>query len=136
MSDIEVPKGHGKWHGGKGSAPKQSDQDKYADNWDKIFKKDNDEFPDRARPDGLAWEKDRREKNDAQLKHEDKVFSKQFSIDNNITMGIEDRLKKQSEIDEIQEAVDAKETEIKKFRSKQLEKISKEEEQAKVNLKP
>ena len=61
----------------------------------------------------------------------DKVFSKQFSIDNNITMGIEDRLKKQSEIDEIQEAVDAKETEIKKFRSKQLEKISKEEEQAK-----
>lgn len=76
MSDIEVPKGHGKWHGGKGSAPKQSNQDKYADNWDKIFGKDKEDFPDRARPDGLIWEKDRREKNDAQLKHEEKVFGK------------------------------------------------------------
>jgi hypothetical protein len=60
----------------------------------------------------------------------DKVFSKQFSIDNNITMGIEDRLKKQTEIDAIQQEVDAKESEIKKFRAKQFAKISKEEEQA------
>jgi len=60
---TEIPKGHGKWHGGKGSAPKQSDHSKYTDNYDKIFgKKDidkpiQDEFPDRARPDGLIWQK-------------------------------------------------------------------------------
>jgi hypothetical protein len=29
----------GKWHGGKGSARKQSDQDKYNDGWDRIFGK-------------------------------------------------------------------------------------------------
>jgi hypothetical protein len=33
---------HGKWHGGKGSARKESDQKKYEDGWDRIFgKKDN-----------------------------------------------------------------------------------------------
>ena len=37
---TEIPKGHGKWHGGKGSARKDSDNTKYADNWDKIFGKD------------------------------------------------------------------------------------------------
>ncbi len=26
-----------KWHGGKGSTPRGTDQKKYADNWDKIF---------------------------------------------------------------------------------------------------
>jgi len=59
---TEIPKGHGAWHGGKGSAPKQSDHKKYADNYDAIFgKKENndDEFPDRARPDGLIWERDK-----------------------------------------------------------------------------
>jgi len=69
MSDIEVPKGHGKWHGGKGSAPKQSNQDKYADNWDKIFgnkKGEKDQYPDRARPDGFIFNKIKEElaKND------------------------------------------------------------------------
>tara|TARA_Y100000389_G_scaffold193148_1_gene221624 strand:+ start:715 stop:969 length:255 start_codon:yes stop_codon:yes gene_type:complete len=59
---TEIPKGHGKWHGGKGSAPKQSDHQKYTENYDKIFgRKDKglseDEFPDRARPDGLTWQK-------------------------------------------------------------------------------
>ena len=59
---TEIPKGHGKWHGGKGSAPKQSDHKKYADNYDAIFgKKENndEEFPDRARPDGLVWQKNK-----------------------------------------------------------------------------
>jgi hypothetical protein len=37
---TEIPKGHGKWHGGKGSARKDSDNTKYADNWEKIFGKD------------------------------------------------------------------------------------------------
>ena len=77
---TEIPKGHGKWHGGKGSTPKQSDHQKYTENYDKIFgRKDKglsdrekvlmdplaasqrsdmtDEFPDRARPDGLVWQK-------------------------------------------------------------------------------
>ena len=27
----------GKWHGGKGSARKESDQNKYNDGWDRIF---------------------------------------------------------------------------------------------------
>ena len=36
---TEIPKGHGAWHGGKGSAPKDSDQKKYADNYDAIFGK-------------------------------------------------------------------------------------------------
>ena len=35
------------WHGGKGSVQKPTDQDKYAENWEKIFgkkkKKDIDE---------------------------------------------------------------------------------------------
>jgi hypothetical protein len=40
LADIEIPKdGHGAWHGGKGSAPKDSDQTKYADNYDRIFGK-------------------------------------------------------------------------------------------------
>ncbi|MDB4335281.1 hypothetical protein OAA05_00400 [bacterium] len=63
---TEIPKGHGKWHGGKGSATKQSDHSKYTDNYDKIFgkkeKKDevkpikNDGPP---MPNGLqrAWER-------------------------------------------------------------------------------
>ena len=35
------------WHGGKGSAPRKSaDQKKYADNWDKIFKKPKPKSPD------------------------------------------------------------------------------------------
>ena len=29
----------GKWHGGKGSARKESDQDKYNDGWERIFGK-------------------------------------------------------------------------------------------------
>ena len=42
MSDTEIPKGHGAWHGGKGSVAKDSDQKKYADNYDAIFgKKDS-----------------------------------------------------------------------------------------------
>ena len=33
----------GKWRGGKGSARKESDQDKYNDGWDRIFgKKEKD----------------------------------------------------------------------------------------------
>tara|TARA_B110000503_G_C6794944_1_gene268748 strand:+ start:210 stop:419 length:210 start_codon:yes stop_codon:yes gene_type:complete len=44
MSDTEIPKGHGAWHGGKGSVAKDSDQKKYADNYDAIFgKKDKKE---------------------------------------------------------------------------------------------
>ena len=34
---TEIPKGHGKWHGGKGSARKDKDNSKYAENWEKIF---------------------------------------------------------------------------------------------------
>ena len=65
MSEKKIPKSKGKWHGGKGSVQKPNDQDKYADGWDAIWgKKQTDEFPDRARPDGLVWEKHRREKKD------------------------------------------------------------------------
>ena len=32
------------WHGGKGSTPRGTDQQKYADNWDKIFKKEKELF--------------------------------------------------------------------------------------------
>ena len=39
-TDTKAEKG--KWHGGKGSARKESDQDKYNDGWERIFgKKDN-----------------------------------------------------------------------------------------------
>ena len=58
--ENKIGKSHGKWHGGKGSAPKQSDHNKYRDNYDRIFnskKELTDEFPDRARPDGLTWQK-------------------------------------------------------------------------------
>ena len=47
MSDEnKVEKSKGQWHGGKGSAQKPTDQDKYADNWDRIFgnkKKEKDD---------------------------------------------------------------------------------------------
>ena len=49
MADIEIPKdGHGKWHGGKGSARKDKNNSKYADNWDKIWgnKKNSDKPAD------------------------------------------------------------------------------------------
>ena len=59
-----------------------------------------------------------------------KAANKQFSIDNNITNGIEDRLQKQKEIDEIQQEIDAKETEIKKFRAAKIEKANKDIEEA------
>jgi hypothetical protein len=42
MVDTEIPKGHGAWHGGKGSARKDKDNSKYADNWDKIWGKKED----------------------------------------------------------------------------------------------
>ena len=38
-----VGKSHGKWHGGKGSARKQSAQKKYADSWEKIFGKNKND---------------------------------------------------------------------------------------------
>mgnify|MGYP006075083157 CR=1 FL=1 len=44
MVDTEIPKGHGSWHGGKGSAPKDTDQKKYADNYDAIFGKKADDL--------------------------------------------------------------------------------------------
>lgn len=31
---------HGQTHGGKGSAPRKVNNEKFAENWDKIFKKD------------------------------------------------------------------------------------------------
>jgi|TARA_B110000444_G_C18810740_1_gene582441 hypothetical protein len=43
LADIEIPKdGKGQWHGGKGSARKDKDNSKYADNWDKIWGKKED----------------------------------------------------------------------------------------------
>ena len=41
MSDKEKSEqpSKGKWHGGKGSARKQSDEKKYADGWERIFGK-------------------------------------------------------------------------------------------------
>ena len=38
MTEDKADKGQ--WHGGKGSIQKDHDHNKYADNWDKIFKKD------------------------------------------------------------------------------------------------
>ena len=43
--DKTADKGHGKWHGGKGSARRKSDQQKYADNWEKIFGKNKNNNP-------------------------------------------------------------------------------------------
>jgi len=39
MSDNKIPKSKGKWHGGKGSVQKPTNQDKYSENYDKIFGK-------------------------------------------------------------------------------------------------
>lgn len=39
MTETKIPKGHGKWHGGKGSIQKDHDHDKYAQAWEKIFGK-------------------------------------------------------------------------------------------------
>ena len=39
VEDAKPEKSSGQWHGGKGSVQKPSDQDKYAENWDKIFGK-------------------------------------------------------------------------------------------------
>tara|TARA_Y100001937_G_C6856042_1_gene214228 strand:+ start:85 stop:357 length:273 start_codon:yes stop_codon:yes gene_type:complete len=39
MSEEKKTTSKGQWHGGKGSIQKPSDQDKYAENYDKIFKK-------------------------------------------------------------------------------------------------
>lgn len=36
MSDKEKTS-KGKWHGGKGSSRKESDQNKYNDGWERIF---------------------------------------------------------------------------------------------------
>lgn len=41
--DKEIGKTHGKWHGGKGSARKDTDNSKYADNWEKIWGNKNKE---------------------------------------------------------------------------------------------
>jgi hypothetical protein len=60
--DKDVGKSKGQWHGGKGSVQKPNDQDKYAENWDLIWGKKKeviDEFSERARPDGLLWEKNK-----------------------------------------------------------------------------
>ena len=37
--DNKIEKSHGKWHGGKGSARKDNNNSKYAENWEKIFGK-------------------------------------------------------------------------------------------------
>ena len=41
--DNKIEKSHGKWHGGKGSARKDKDNSKYADNWEKIWGNKNKE---------------------------------------------------------------------------------------------
>ena len=46
MSDNKIPKSRGKWHGGKGSVQKPVNQDKFSENYDKIFgKKDSCYIP-------------------------------------------------------------------------------------------
>ena len=37
--EKKIKTSKGKWHGGKGSIQKPTDQDKYAENYDKIFNK-------------------------------------------------------------------------------------------------
>ena len=39
MSKEKKTTNKGQWHGGKGSVQKPGDQDKFSDNWDKIFGK-------------------------------------------------------------------------------------------------
>ena len=39
MAEDKDKSSKGQWHGGKGSVQKSSGQDKYAENYDKIFKK-------------------------------------------------------------------------------------------------
>jgi len=58
VEDTKPEKSNGQWHGGKGSVQKPSNQDKYAENWDKIFgnkKVEEDQYPNRARPDGFIF---------------------------------------------------------------------------------
>ena len=47
------------WHGGKGSGRRGSDDSKYADNWDKIFKKEKELFSElnhkRKGGDDIEW---------------------------------------------------------------------------------
>tara|TARA_B100001287_G_scaffold185952_1_gene156915 strand:+ start:734 stop:997 length:264 start_codon:yes stop_codon:yes gene_type:complete len=40
MAEDKDKSSKGQWHGGKGSIQKPSDQDKFAENYDKIFRKD------------------------------------------------------------------------------------------------
>ncbi len=35
-----------RWHGGKGSAKRPTDRDKFNDGWDRIFKSKNPKFPE------------------------------------------------------------------------------------------
>ena len=37
MSEEKKTTSKGQWHGGKGSVQKSGDQEKFSDNWDKIF---------------------------------------------------------------------------------------------------
>lgn len=39
MSEEKKTTSKGQWHGGKGSVQKSGDQEKFSDNWDKIFGK-------------------------------------------------------------------------------------------------
>ena len=41
MSEEKKTTNKGQWHGGKGSVQKPGDQDKFSDNWDKIFSNKN-----------------------------------------------------------------------------------------------
>jgi hypothetical protein len=58
-----------KHFGGKGSKQRPTDPSNptaYQDNWEKIFgnkKESTEDFTDRARPDGLVWEKNNETKN-------------------------------------------------------------------------
>lgn len=52
----------GKWHGGKGSKQRPTDQTKFNDNWDRIFsgkKVEHGSSTDNKRPDRGANNKDR-----------------------------------------------------------------------------
>ncbi len=45
----KIKKSKGSWHGGKGSIQKSTNQDKFAENYDKIFKKDKKKLSHREK---------------------------------------------------------------------------------------
>ena len=75
------------WHGGKGSKRRNSNEELYADNWEKIFGKPEPKVKSRkAQPSHSVTQVhrdktkyNRRVKNERQIMHEEKVFGYKYN---------------------------------------------------------